>query len=642
ADVPAPGDLTANDNCAGDITVTGSDSTDSSDPCNIIITRTWTFTDACNNSSSVSQTITVGDTIAPVAPSAPADITYECIADVPAPGDLTANDNCTGDITVTGSDSTDSSDPCNIIITRTWTFTDACNNSSSVSQTITVADTIAPVAPSAPADTSYECIADVPAPGDLTANDNCAGDITVTGSDSTDSSDPCNIIITRTWTFTDACNNSSSVSQTITVADTIAPVAPSAPADITYECIADVPAPGDLTATDNCSGDIVATAVDSTNDTDPCNIIITRTWTFTDACDNSSSVSQTITVTDTIAPVAPSAPADITYECIADVPAPGDLTANDNCAGDITVTGVDNTDSTDPCNIIITRTWTFTDACDNSSSVSQIINVIDTIPPQATNDLSDLSVVCSEIPEPPTLVFDECSGDVTIVDFVVTSTSDGSDSDYEIIWTWSVIDNCGNKDMIEQYVFVTNENFVTEISDSRCSEDGIIDLFDYYSGTDDSGTWVVESGDTTLDGNYFDPLDVELGDYIFSYSVMENGCLSTTQVTITVNDDCIVLPCGLEDVVISTAVTPNGDQYNEYFEITGIEECGFVIDIKVFNRWGAMIFETDNYQNNWNGSAHKSSVGGADTVPTGTYYYIVNLKNSGLKPITGYFYVGTK
>src|SRR5690606_30436669 len=191
-----------------------------------------------------------------------------------------------------------------------------------------------------------ECIADVPAPGDLTANDNCVGDITVTGVDATDNTDPCNVVITRTWTFLDACNNSSTISQTITVADTTAPVVPQAPADMAYECIADVPAPGDLTANDNCVGDITVTGVDTTDNTDPCNVVITRTWIFMDACNNSSTISQTITVADTTAPVAPQAPADMAYECIADVPAAGDLTANDNCVGDITVTGVDTTDNT--------------------------------------------------------------------------------------------------------------------------------------------------------------------------------------------------------------------------------------------------------------------------------------------------------
>ena len=76
--------------------------------------------------------------------------------------------------------------------------------------------------------------------------------------------------------------------------------------------------------------------------------------------------------------------------------------------------------------------------------------------------------------------------------------------------------------------------------------------------------------------------------------------------------------------------------------MSGIEDCGFTIDLKIFNRWGAMIFESGSYNNDWNGTAHSSSFGNSDKVPTGTYYYIINLKNSGLKPITGYFYVGTK
>src|SRR5690606_9931988 len=100
--------------------------------------------------------------------------------------------------------------------------------------------------PAAPADITYECIDDVPAAGDLTATDNCADDITVTGVDSIDNSDPCNVIITRTWTFTDDCNNASSVSQTITVTDTTDPVAPAAPADITYESIDDLSAASDV------------------------------------------------------------------------------------------------------------------------------------------------------------------------------------------------------------------------------------------------------------------------------------------------------------------------------------------------------------------------------------------------------------
>src|SRR5439155_9421048 len=45
--------------------------------------RTWNFTDACGNTSaSFVQTITVQDTTAPVAPAAPADAGYQCVAQV--------------------------------------------------------------------------------------------------------------------------------------------------------------------------------------------------------------------------------------------------------------------------------------------------------------------------------------------------------------------------------------------------------------------------------------------------------------------------------------------------------------------------------------------------------------------------------
>ncbi|MCX7549205.1 hypothetical protein OS188_14730, partial [Xanthomarina sp. F1114] len=145
---------------------------------------------------------------------------------------------------------------------------------------------------------------------ELTAMDNCAGEIVGVLEETTNDTDSCNITIVRTWTFTDACDNSSSVSQTITIADTTAPVAPEAPADIAYECVSEVPVAEELTAMDNCAGEIVGVLEETTNDTDSCNIVIIRTWTFTDACDNSSSVSQTITIADTTAPVAPAAPAD--------------------------------------------------------------------------------------------------------------------------------------------------------------------------------------------------------------------------------------------------------------------------------------------------------------------------------------------
>ena len=96
------------------------------------------------------------------------------------------------------------------------------------------------------------------------------------------------------------------------------------------------------------------------------------------------------------------------------------------------------------------------------------------------------------------------------------------------------------------------------------------------------------------------------------------------------------------NITVSKVITPNQDQWNEYFTVNEITDCGFIIDLKMFNRWGALIYQSDNYQNNWNGASNKSAVGTSNQVPTGTYFYVVTLINSGLKPIKGTIYIGTK
>src|SRR5204862_31168 len=120
--------------------------------------------------SSASQTITVTDNTAPVFTSVPANASASCDA-VPAAGTATASDNCSG-ATVVYNGETTASGSCsgNYTITRTWTATDGCGNSSSASQTITVTDNTAPVFTSVPANASASCDA-VPAAGTATASD---------------------------------------------------------------------------------------------------------------------------------------------------------------------------------------------------------------------------------------------------------------------------------------------------------------------------------------------------------------------------------------------------------------------------------------------------------------------------------------
>src|SRR5206468_7093823 len=111
--------------------------------CNGTITRTYTITDACSNSTNVDQVFTVTDNTKPVV-TAPSTSDLECETDLPAAqttitGFLgltgsAASDNCTATAALTVSSSTGSlvGTSCNGSITRTYTITDACSNSTDV------------------------------------------------------------------------------------------------------------------------------------------------------------------------------------------------------------------------------------------------------------------------------------------------------------------------------------------------------------------------------------------------------------------------------------------------------------------------------------------------------------------------------
>ena len=477
-----------------------------------------------------------------------------------------------------------------------------------------------------------------------------------------------------TWMVTDNRGNTSTVEcqQTITVIDNIPPIFTSFVSDVTVECD-EVPEREDLTASDNC-GDAVVTFEEIRRDGNcPSNYTLERTWTATDAANLTTSFTQTITVQDTTAPeFVGNLPQDITVECDA-IPEPETLNAFDNCG--IATVSVNDANTPGDClgSFTILRTWTATDACNLTTTHTQIINVIDTTAPIPTQAIQDnITVSCTDIPDAPEVEFtDNCSSDIIVVFNEVNEFDDTVFEDYLIRRTWTVRDACSNEAVFTQTLNVTLDEFVTTIDDRfdtrrdgtpggpRCFNDGVIDLNTEFLDSDVVGVWEIVEGDrqATLRGNIFDPTTLVLDDdfkpgsepknYLLRHTALRDGCINVTEVIIDINAECIVLPCGDTDVVISKAITPNGDGNNDRFDIMGIELCGFIANVKIFNRWGALIFESNNYalgegQGTFQGNSPSSSFGNSGTVPNGTYYYIINLENSGLAPFTGPIYIGTK
>ena len=241
-----------------------------------------------------------------VPPTPPLDITVACSSNVPPLSDLTAVDDHDGDITVSPVDETTPGDcPNKFTVLRIWTFIDSNGNSASISQTITVFDNQPPVLSSdVPKDLTLSCGSDIPPPVNLTAVDNCDGEITVSPTINTTPGDcPNHFSEERTWTFQDACGNITIIHQNISVADNIPPVAQCN--DTTVQL--DESGIADISASDinNGSNDLCGNTFLSLNiNSFSCNDIGNRNviLSVTDECENSSQCEAVVTVTDNIPP----------------------------------------------------------------------------------------------------------------------------------------------------------------------------------------------------------------------------------------------------------------------------------------------------------------------------------------------------
>ncbi|MFZ4544240.1 MAG: hypothetical protein ACOYOA_09345, partial [Saprospiraceae bacterium] len=453
--VPNPGTPTATDNCDATVDITYNQTrTNGNCPDAYTLTRTWTATDNCGNSTSASQVITVRDTQKPVLAGVPANTTVEC-NNVPNPGTPTATDNCDASVDITYNQTrTNGNCPDAYTLTRTWTATDNCGNSTSASQVITVRDTQKPVLAGVPANTTVECNA-VPAVATPTATDNCDDNVDITYNQSrTNGTCTDSYTLTRTWTATDNCGNSTSASQVITVRDTQKPVLAGVPANTTVECN-NVPNPGTPTATDNCDDNVDITYNQTrANGNCPDAYTLTRTWTATDNCGNSTSASQVITVRDTQRPTIAGVPANTTVECN-NVPNPGTPTATDNCDATVDITyNQSRTNGTCTDSYTLTRTWTATDNCGNSTSASQVITVRDTQKPTLAGVPANTTVECNAVPAVATpTATDNCDDNVDIT-YNQTRANGNCPDAFTLTRTWTATDNCGNSTSASQVITV--------------------------------------------------------------------------------------------------------------------------------------------------------------------------------------------
>jgi len=139
-----------------------------------------------------------------------------------------------------------------------------------------------------------------------------------------------------------------------------------------------------------------------------------------------------------------------------------------------------------------------------------------------------------------------------------------------------------------------------------------------------TGTWSVQSGN----GEFSEPDDpkttvsgLSLGENILLWTVSNDVCPpATDELLITVNE-----------ITVPSLITPDMDGKNDYFVLEGIDVLGKV-ELTVFDRRGALVFENLSYDNLWHGTSYNG-----EPLADDTYFYVIRAEN-GLS-VSGYLYV---
>lgn len=99
-----------------------------------------------------------------------------------------------------------------------------------------------------------------------------------------------------------------------------------------------------------------------------------------------------------------------------------------------------------------------------------------------------------------------------------------------------------------------------------------------------------------------------------------NGCQKLDTIQVFVAEDSV-------DVVTVNMITPNGDGKNDVLEFKDIEKNG-INTLKVYNRWGDLVYQKINYQND---EERFDGTRNGKPLPAGNYYYVLSFREKEFK-----------
>jgi gliding motility-associated-like protein len=201
---------------------------------------------------------------------------------------------------------------------------------------------------------------------------------------------------------------------------------------------------------------------------------------------------------------------------------------------------------------------------------------------------------------------------------------------------WSITNNfCTVSDTVEMIFLETpfangGPNIITCLNDTAFLQAVIPDFGSSY--------WNLITDNATIEDPEFQNtalLPVETGNAYLWWTVSNGACRDSDLVVITIlspdDPECLA---NEPAVFIPEGFSPNGDGKFDQFVITGPSIKA--IRLQVFDRWGNLLYENQNYQNDWGGVANQGNVVNGTQLPEGTYYYVVNIEGES-ESRRGYF-----
>ena len=159
-----------------------------------------------------------------------------------------------------------------------------------------------------------------------------------------------------------------------------------------------------------------------------------------------------------------------------------------------------------------------------------------------------------------------------------------------------------------------------------CEGDSIVDMYEAISPNGGYNEWYV-FGDT-LQGPTINITWDQDGIFTFDVVRWDNGCVSlpsTFNVTLEL--------CPQDLIYIPNTFTPDGNEHNQTFApvfTSGFDPYDF--NMKIFNRWGEIVWETNDCKSTWDGTYNNSKC------PDGSYIWVVRfgmVKTDGKKEFSG-------